>query len=182
MKTIRNILGWVGSFGIAFVLAFLIGIFVVQPYQVSGSSMEPTLTDKERIYVSKLSHTFSYLPGYGDIVIVDSRVERKRSWTDEIMENPLSQLFYSNNDEHTFLVKRVIGRPGDTIEIKDQSLYRNGEKLEEPYIKETMNISSSMKWIVPENHIFVMGDNRNHSLDSREIGFIPLDHVMGKKF
>lgn len=164
---------------IALVLALLISIFVFQPYKVEGHSMDPTLHDQERLYVSKLPHTFSSVPDYGDIVVIDSRVDRPRSLKDDVLEFPLFQLFKS--PQQVFYVKRVIGQPGDVIEIKDGQVYRNDVALKEPYIKEPMNNTPDRKWVVPDNNIFVMGDNRNNSNDSRYIGFIPLDHDMGKK-
>ncbi|MEW9699275.1 signal peptidase I [Paenibacillus sp. SI8] len=181
MSLLKKVWSWISSIGIAFIITLFAGIFIVQPFKVEGHSMDPTLYDKERVYVSKLPHTFSYLPNYGDIVIIDSRIDRKRTFMDDVVEYPLFQLVMNNTDE-VFFVKRVIGKPGDVLEFKDQKVYRNGEPLNEPYIKETMNDFSNKKWVVPENHIFVMGDNRNYSKDSRTIGFIPLDHVMGKKF
>lgn len=171
---------WVGTIAISFVLAMIVGIFLIQPYKVDGHSMDPTLHDGERVFVSKLPHTFSYYPKYGDIVIIDSRVDRHRSFMDDVMDNPLFQLV-KNTTKHVFYVKRVVGKPGDVLELKDHEVYRNGEKLDEPYVKEAMEESEETSWVVPDGHIFVMGDNRNHSEDSRAIGFIPLDHVMGKK-
>lgn len=141
--------------------------------------MDPTLHDKERVYVSKLLHTFSYLPNYGDIVIIDSRIDRARTFKDDVLEYPLFQLM-TTTAEHNFFVKRVIGKPGDILEFKDHKVFRNGEELNEPYIKELMDYESDKKWVVPDNHIFVMGDNRNNSKDSRMIGYVPLDHIMGK--
>lgn len=179
MKIIKNIWSWVNSFGIAFALALFISIFIIQPYKVEGHSMDPTLHDQERLFVSKLPHTFSLIPEYGDIVIIDSRVDRNRSFKDDILEFPMFQKLLGTTD-NIFYVKRVIGKPGDVLEFKDHKVYRNDVALNEPYIKETMNFHSNKKWIVPENHIFVMGDNRNNSNDSRSIGFIPLDHNMGK--
>ncbi|OPA76850.1 signal peptidase I [Paenibacillus selenitireducens] len=183
MKTLKKIISWVSTFGVGFVLALIIGIFVIQPYKVDGHSMDPTLNDQQRIYVSKLSHSFSYLPKYGDIVVIDSRVERSRDFKDDLVEHPLLQLIMKGSlyGDHTFYVKRVLGKPGDVLEFKEHRVYRNGVALEEPYIKEAMNYVSDSKWIVPEKHIFVMGDNRNNSRDSRDIGYIPLDHVMGIK-
>ncbi|MFC4600916.1 signal peptidase I [Cohnella hongkongensis] len=180
MKLFRKIRGWIGSLAIAYVLSLLIGIFVLQPYRVDGHSMDPTLRDSQRMFVSKLSHTFSYMPDYGDIVVIDSRVSRDRSFMDDILENPLIQLL-TGDEDRVYYVKRVIGKPGDVLEIKDGSVYRNGERLEEPYIKEEMSAYSGGSWKVPDGHVFVMGDNRNHSDDSRSIGAIPLNHVLGKK-
>jgi len=177
VKLIRN---WIIPYGLAVVLAFAFSLFVMQPYKVDGHSMDPTLNDNQRIYVSKLSHTFAYLPDHGDIVIIDSRVDRKRTLMDSVSEFPLLQWF-DPSEEHIFFVKRVIGKPGDRIEIKEGSVYRNGERLAEPYVKEPMLDSGSREWVVPDGHVFVLGDNRNNSLDSRAIGYIPLDHVMGAK-
>ncbi len=176
---IREIVGWIRSIGFAVIFALVLGIFVFQPYKVDGHSMDPTLQDQQRIYVSKLSHTFSYLPNYGDIVVIDSRVDRNRSWVDDVTNHPLVGLLIGTGEDHSMYVKRVIGKPGDVLEFKDNKVYRNGTALDEPYIKETMDYVSDGKITVPANHIFVMGDNRNHSTDSREIGFIPVDHIMG---
>ncbi|MFD3449994.1 signal peptidase I [Microbacteriaceae bacterium 4G12] len=180
-KLIKGIWSWVSSFIIAFVLAFITSVFLIQPYKVEGHSMDPTLQDKERIMVSKLSHTFSYEPSYGDIVILDSRVDRKRTIKDDFSENPLYQMFAPQGDSSFLFVKRIIGKPGDVIELKNQKVYRNGEELQEPYIKEQMIVRAEGKWTVPKNYVFVMGDNRNNSRDSREIGCVPVDHILGKK-
>lgn len=181
MKLVKEIGSWVGSIAIAFVLSLIVSIFIFQPSKVLGHSMEPTLSDTQRIYISKLSHTFSSLPDYGDIVIIDSRVDRERSFKDDIIESPIVSLITGYNNERIFYVKRVIGKPGDVLEFKHHKVYRNGEALDEPYLNETMLYATKEKRVVPEGHIFVMGDNRNHSTDSRDIGYIPLDHVIGKK-
>lgn len=176
----KEVWEWTRSLAIAILLTLLVGIFVIQPTKVEGHSMDPTLQDDQRIFVSKLSHTFRYEPDYGDIVIIDSRVDRKRSLMDDVMEHPIIALFRGEVD-NTKYVKRVIGKPGDVLEFKDHQVYRNGVALEEPYLNEKMNFTSDEKWVVPDGHIFVMGDNRNNSRDSRDIGFIPLDHVLGIK-
>jgi signal peptidase I len=181
MNLLKQIWSWTRSLGIAVVLVLFVGIFIFQPYKVDGHSMDPSLQDKERIYVSKLNHTFSYLPNFGDIVIIDSRVLRERTFKDDLMENSLWQLINGNSGDHTFYIKRVIGLPGDTLQFKEHKVFRNGVALQENYINETMDYVSEEILTVPDKHIFVMGDNRNHSNDSRAIGFIPLDHVIGKK-
>jgi signal peptidase I len=180
MNILKQFWSWIRSLGIAIVLVLFIGIFVFQPYKVAGHSMDPSLQDKERIYVSKLNHTFSYLPNYGDIVIIDSRVNRVRTFKDDVLDNSLFQLFIGSSNQ-TFYVKRVIGLPGDSLQFKDHHVIRNGATLQESYIKEPMDYISDTIITVPDNHIYVMGDNRNNSNDSRAIGFIPLDHVIGKK-
>ncbi|MFS0558647.1 signal peptidase I [Brevibacillus sp. 179-C9.3 HS] len=181
LKKVKVIWGWTKTLGVSISLAMFVNIFVLQPFKVNGQSMEPTLQNEERIYVSKLSHTFSYLPEYNDIVVVDSRVDRDRTVKDDILENPLLMLAMGKSDTKTFWVKRVIGRPGDVLEFKNETVYRNGEALNEPYIKEKMINLPDSKIVIPQNHVFVMGDNRNNSDDSRDIGVIPLDHIMGKK-
>jgi signal peptidase I len=180
MQIWKKVWSWVSPIGIAFVLTLIIGIFIVQPYKVDGHSMDPTLYDKERIYVSKLPHTFSSIPDYGDIVIIDSRIDRARSLWDDVREHPLLQLF-TRDSSHIFYVKRLIGKPGDVIEILNNKVYRNGSLLDEPYLQEAMINQANSKWIIGTNHIFIMGDNRNNSSDSRVIGSIPLDHIIGKK-
>lgn len=179
MKVLKVVVSYVPAFAIAFVLSMIIGIFVFQPYKVDGQSMEPTLEDKQRVYASKLARTFSHMPAYGDIVIIDSRVNRERSFMDNIVEHPLIQLINGSVDDRTFYIKRVIGKSGDVIEIKNQQVYRNGEALVEPYIKEKMYPAPDQKWVIPDNSVFVMGDNRNNSDDSRVLGPIPFDHIMG---
>lgn len=181
MKLRKEIMSWVQSIAVAFVLALLISTFIIQPTKVLGHSMEPTLSDSKRIFIQKVSHTFSLPPDYGDIVVIDSRVNRNRTLKDEFFDNPFFNLFTGNGNKEIYYIKRVIGKAGDVLEFKDHHVIRNGKVLDEPYIKETMLFTSEEKWKVPAGHIFVMGDNRNHSTDSREIGYIPLDHVIGKK-
>lgn len=88
-------------------------------------------------------------------------------------------LFKKGNPDHTIWVKRVIGKAGDTLEFHDHAVYRNGIKLEEPYVNGEMEFSIPGSYTVPEGTVFVMGDNRNHSSDSRFIGPVPVDHVLG---
>lgn len=171
---------WLRSIVAAFVLTLIIGMFAFQPTKVLGHSMDPTLHDEQRIYVSKMSHTFRYEPDYGDIVIIDSRVDRPRRWTDDVLEHPLFKWMRGDRSDSMY-VKRIIGKPGDSIELKPDGVYRNGERLDEPYTKEAMKYAGERQWTVPESSVFVMGDNRNNSRDSREIGFVPLDHVLGIK-
>lgn len=174
----KEIGGWGFSIALGFVLSMIIGIFIIQPYKVDGHSMEPTLNDNQRIYAWKFAHVLEKLPAYGDIVIIDSRVDRSRTFWDDVKEHPIIT-WLSGEEADIFYVKRVIGLPGDTIEVKDGQVFRNGEPLQEPYIKERMDAGAAQVWQVPDQHVFVMGDNRNNSNDSRNIGPVPLDHVMG---
>ncbi|MGA8944055.1 MAG: signal peptidase I [Thermoactinomyces sp.] len=179
MKIIKNILIWLSSIPIGIIVAILVSTFVFHPTKVLGKSMEPTIKPNKHIYVSKLEHTFSYQPRYGDIVIIDSRIHHPRTVMDDFLNSPVIRLFLKDQP-HYLWIKRVIGLPSDVIEIKNNQLYRNGKLLKEDYIKEKMN-TPDLKIKIPDGKIFVLGDNRNQSLDSRQIGCIPLDHVIGVK-
>jgi signal peptidase I len=185
MKVFREVMSWGIYILAAFGIALVINVFLFQPTMVKGQSMEPTLQDKDRVFLSKLSHTFRTEPDYGDIVVIDSRVERPRSLKDEGMEILKNNLVFSwlakkDSADEIYWIKRVIGKPGDVLEFKGNQVIRNGIVLEEPYIKEAMRSQAERTVRIPEGYVFVMGDNRNHSNDSRNIGSIPLDHVIGK--
>lgn len=161
------------------VITLMLNTFVFQTYTVEGESMNPTLQNQEILYTSKLNYWFTSLPRYNDIVIIDSHTDQKRTFADDIKSTNLIELFIEPQTKF-LIVKRVVGKSGDTVEIKGHNVYRNGKQLTEPYIKEMMNLSMEQKWKVPKNHVFVMGDNRNDSKDSRVIGCIPIDHVLAK--
>ncbi|MCX7884178.1 MAG: signal peptidase I [Caloramator sp.] len=184
MKIVKEIFSWACHLSIAFVVALLINIFIFQPTLVQGQSMEPTLHNEDKVLISKLLSTFDIEPSYGDIVIIDSRVGRPRTIKDDIADifkyNMVTALFSKKPQDEIFWIKRVIGKPGDVLEFKNGKVIRNGSVLEETYINETMRYSTDKKVVVPEGHVFVMGDNRNHSSDSRVIGSVPFDHIVGK--
>lgn len=180
----HEICEWGYAIIIALAIAMVIHIFVVQPTRVSGESMENTLHNGDFLAVSKWSHVMREVPNYGDIVIIDSRVHRERTWKDDLAEPMMNYLaiFSKDAQTHDMWVKRVIGRPGDTLEFKDGYVWRNGEKLEEDYTKEPgkLEYQRSTKVVIPEGYVFCMGDNRNHSSDSRFIGPVPVSNVLGK--
>jgi signal peptidase I len=149
-------LEWVVAILAAVVIALGIRGFLFAPYQVHGQSMEPTLKGDELLIVNKWIYYVSE-PHYGDIVIFHTPEERD-------------------------FIKRVIGLPGDHIVIKDNKVYRNGKPLNEPYINGRMNsdIGQYRDVVVPPNHLFVMGDNRNNSKDSRMLGPISMKAVVGR--
>ena len=146
---------WIQSAVIAIVLAFIIKMFLFDFVMVQGSSMFPTLVEGDRLIVNKIGYTIGE-PDYGDIVI----------------------LSYSDSVEY---VKRVIGKGGDTIAIKDMVVYRNGEPLSEDYIN-TEAYEDFSEVTVPIGTYFVMGDNRANSSDSRyaSLGFVERDAIDGK--
>ncbi|WP_058301478.1 signal peptidase I [Gorillibacterium timonense] len=178
---LSRVSSWLWSLGIAFVLSLLISTFIIQPTKVLGQSMEPTLRDHSRILIAKWGHSLGETPKYGDIVIIDSRIDRKRGLHDDLLEYPLFQWMSGASGRDIFWVKRVVGKAGDVLEIRNNQVYRNGEPLDEPYLKEKMTTSGIQIITVPDGCIYVMGDNRNHSKDSRFLGAVPIGHVIGKK-
>lgn len=172
---------WLQTIVIAAAIALTINVFAFQPTKVMGQSMEPTFRDGQRIYLAKTPRTLGTMPAYGDVVVIDSRVSRTRQFSDDLAEpiKNIVTLLKGDTPPGYMYVKRVIGLPGDTLEFRNGKVYRNGTPLAEDYVKEPMRYSSPGKVTVPANYVFVMGDNRNNSNDSRFIGSIPADHILG---
>lgn len=153
---------WLVSIIVAVALAFCIRTFLGEPYKVEGSSMYPSLVNQERLVVDKLSY-FLRNPERGEIVV-----------------------FRYPKDESRDFIKRVIAVSGDTVEMRNGKVYVNGTRLNEKYIylddPKGPNISDYRKSVVPKDAIFVLGDNRNNSKDSRfsDVGFVPLRLVKGR--
>ena len=132
-----------------------VGINIISArIRVDGASMEPTLVSGEYVIVSKLSYRFG-TPQRGDIIV-----------------------FHFPRDPKEEYIKRVIGLPGDEVEVRHGSVYVNGQLLDETYLKVTTNYNGT--WMVPEGQLFVLGDNRNNSSDSHDWGTVPMDYVVGK--
>ncbi|MDQ7026158.1 MAG: signal peptidase I [Anaerolineae bacterium] len=125
---------------------------------VDGSSMLPTFVDGERLIVSRVNYMVT-TPQRGDVIVFNT---------------------VSAGESDIMLIKRVIGEPGDTIEWRDHQLYVNGQWVEEDYIRETCTSCPNETWVLASDEYFVMGDNRNHSRDSRSFGPVPIDHVVGR--
>jgi signal peptidase I len=175
----------------ALVLSILVRTFLIQAFYVPSASMENTLQRNDRIVVSKISTELSGINRTDVVVFHDPG-----NWLGENFPNPYDNPIgralqfvgilpaNSGND----LVKRVVGVAGDQIECCDANgaLLLNGKPLSEPYLVEgTMSNQITFKVLVPENHIFVMGDNRSNSEDSRyhldlNSGMVPLEEVIGR--
>ena len=173
-KARKAVFEWIQMIALSVILAIFINLFIVQPVRVEGESMKPTLQDNDFVIVSRIGKTLNLDLKYGDIVVIDRRIDRKRSILDDIRDLGI----FNRMENRNLLINRVIGLPGDTIEIREGSLFRNGELLEEPYLLE-QNMYGQASYQVPEDHVFVLGDNRNNSMDSRVIGFIPIDNIKG---
>ena len=176
-KVLREIRGWTFSILGAIVIVSVVNSKVFAKVQVKQRSMENTLQDSQHLIVDKLSYNFSY-PKKGDIIIF---LEGEEKGT--IIEDTINsvRLITGKGNSQKRLVKRVIGEPGDEINIKDGYVYVNGEKLDEPYVKgETNNGEFKLPIKVLENQLFVLGDNREASIDSRKFGLINYNQVEGK--
>ncbi|HBN82871.1 MAG TPA: signal peptidase I [Clostridiales bacterium] len=184
MKIIKGIFEWIFHIVFCVAIALAIVLFVIQFTYVDGHSMEPTLDDQDRILISKVQKTLGIQPDRGDIVVLDSRIDQSRNIKDLFLDyfkyNTIAYKVTGKKPEPVYLVKRVIGKEGDVLEFKDGQLLINGQPVNEPYIKEPMEWFPNRLIVVPEGHVFVMGDNRNESYDSRSMGFIPLSHIIGQ--
>lgn len=141
---LSEIFSYVKIFAAAIIIAYITTHFIIINAQVPTGSMKNTIMEGDRLIGFRLSYTFSK-PERGDIVI-----------------------FKYPDDETQIYVKRIIGIPGDIVQIINGKVYVNNEELEEDYLREPMNITTKQEtYVVPEGHYFMMGDNRNNSLDSR---------------
>jgi signal peptidase I len=164
----------------AFVLALLIKTFLVQAFYIPSGSMEPTLMPGDRVLVLKVPYYFGE-PDRGDIVVFedpDPAGAPDRGIVGGFFHWMFEGLGVQRPDNEDF-IKRVIGTPGDTVWARDGQVYVNGEPVDEPYL--TQPTDDFRKQHVPEGQLFVMGDNRGNSLDSRfTLGTVPIDKVIGK--
>ncbi len=164
----------------ALVVAVLIKTFVVQPFYIPSGSMIPTLEIDDRVMVSKLQYRFGD-PERGDVVVFENpyAVEEDRSWPEAALDAVLEALGIrtSINDD---LIKRVIATGGERLEIHDNTVFVDGVALSEPYLAPGAVMPDQPPRTVPEGHVFVMGDNRGSSSDSRVFGPVPVDDVIGK--
>lgn len=151
------------DFVFALMIAALVVVFVVQPVKVEGTSMLPRLHDGERIFVNKLIYYDEY------------------SWAPKIDRGDIV-VFWFPDDPSKSYIKRVVGLPGDTIEMREGTVRVNGTQLDEQYLDPRFNASprSQAPVYVRPNYYFVMGDNRDNSSDSRSWGLVPKKYIYGK--
>lgn len=183
----REILSWVICIVSAFVIALLIKYFIFTPTLVRQGSMTPTILDGERVLINRLVRTFNMEIKRGDIVTLEKPSseagETQIAKYDTIRGLKNKFVYYVLELTKTSYIKRVIGLPGEHVYIANGEVYINDEKLDEPYLTEGLETPRRGVFYdvqVPEGCIFVMGDNRTGSLDSREFGCIPLDKVEGR--
>ncbi|MBQ8171590.1 MAG: signal peptidase I [Oscillospiraceae bacterium] len=167
-KPFADAYDWVASLVFAVLFMLLLNLFVFRSITVDGESMMNTLLDKDRVIATNLFYT----PSRGDIVVIQA--DRLRPTVNSLYGEPI--------------IKRVIAVEGDTIrfDFENGIVYLNGEAIKEDYILEPTlrpeNRVSGTDYVVPEGYVFVMGDNRNNSTDSRDfrVGMVDTDLIMGK--
>lgn len=147
---------------IALILALLIRVFVAEPRYIPSDSMLPTLEVGDRLVVEKLSYRFRP-PAFGEVVVFD----------------PPKQLQIQGYTKDQAFIKRIIGQPGQTVQVKNSTVYINQQPLREPYTAAPPNYTLPPV-IVPDDEFFVMGDNRNNSNDSHVWGFLPRQNIIGR--
>ncbi|RDW19468.1 signal peptidase I [Oceanobacillus arenosus] len=160
---------WIKALLIALGLALVIRMFLFTPIIVDGPSMEPTLHDRDQMIVNMFTYRF-WEPERFDIIV-----------------------FHANSEKD--FIKRIIGLPGEHVEMKDDVLYINGEEVAEPFLQDQKEQLASNEVltndftlenlpgefeVIPDGYVLVLGDNRRNSTDSRIIGVIPMDQVVGK--
>ena len=195
-KIIKEIGGWIICIVIAVILALLIKYFILTPTVVKQESMYPTLEENQRLILNRLGRTFKQMPKRGDIITFEAPTVTYRTEEDTDISNPVA--IYEDEERNIFgnfsynvleigktsYIKRVIGLPGDHVQIKNAKVYINEVGLEEDYLQPGIITDDAegifYDIIVPENTVFAMGDNRNSSVDCRAFGCIPLERIEGK--
>jgi signal peptidase I len=151
---------FIQSVVITVLLAFLLRVFVVQPFVVDGSSMEPNFHNNEYIIIDKLSYRF-HNPKRGDVIVLHPPVA--------VAEN---------------YIKRIIGLPGETVSVENGDVFINGQKIDEPYLGDENHKTTPFNMSGPvtlgPNDYYVMGDNREHSSDSRDWGILNRSEIEGR--
>lgn len=195
-EKMKNIIEWIICILLAFVLALVIKHFLFTPTVVQQVSMNPTLKHNDRLLLNRWDITINKEMKRGEIITFEAPSKKNITLEEIDLNNPVA--IYNNNVHGAFssflyyvleiskesYIKRIIGLPGEHIFIsQDGDVYVNDHKLEEEYLPEglqTERTGEFYDFIVPENYLFVMGDNRAHSDDSRRFGCIPINKVEGK--
>lgn len=182
-----ELISWIQIIVSAAVIAFVLNTFIIANSEVPTGSMENTIMTGSRVIGSRLNYHFTD-PKRGDVVIF------VYGWKCPVCQNtfegekleicPVCESEIGRRGKTVYYVKRVIGLPGDTVDIIDDQVYLNGSDtpLEEPYLAEEMNQNETFHFEVPENSYFMMGDNRNYSLDARywQNHYINRDKIIAK--
>jgi signal peptidase I len=153
----RELRSWTRDLAVALGLAIVVMIFLYQPVKVEGTSMNPLLSDQERIFINKFVYHFEPIER-GDVIVFWYPLDRSKSF-----------------------IKRVVGLPGETVEIRDGHVYINGQELADQYVPGGyLDGSTYAPHRIPADGYFVMGDHRDSSNDSRVFGPVPRQFIYGK--
>ena len=193
---LKDIFEWIYCIIIAVILALLVRYYVGTPTIVRQTSMVPTFQPNNRLILNRLYRTCKTQPKRGDIITFEAPSVSYLNGEVADLNNPVA--IYDNEPEGIFskffyyvvefnktsYIKRVIGLPGEHIQIKDGKVYINGEQLKEEYLADDVitdaNNGQFIDLVVPEGTVFAMGDNRENSGDSRKFGCIPYEKIEGK--
>jgi signal peptidase I len=164
----------------ALIVAVVIKTFVIQPFYIPSGSMIPTLEIDDRVMVSKVNDVFGEIER-GEILVFENpyRVDEEESVPEAVVRSVLEALGIRTS-AYDDLVKRVIALGGEEIEIRDNQLFIDGVALDEPYLQPGSMMPDFGPQVIPEGHLFMMGDNRNSSSDGRVFGPIPVEDVIGE--
>lgn len=194
-EKVKEILEWVYCIIIAVVLALLFRYFIGTPTIVKQVSMNPTLVQDQRLWLNRWGRTTKKMPKRGDIITFEAPSKTTYSYGEIDQSNPVAK--YEKEPKglwHKFTyyvlelgkdsyIKRTIALPGEHVEIKDGKVFINGEELKEDYLPSGLVTDVGVgfdDFVVPENCVFAMGDNRSHSTDCRAFGCIPLEKIESK--
>lgn len=195
LDIIKEIIEWIVCILIALVVAILFRYFVGTPTIVQQPSMYPTLKQDQRLLLNRWVRTIKKMPNRGDIITFESPSELVLS-EEELSQSVIARYenkpnsifkkfsYYILEINKTSYIKRVVGLPSDHVVIKDGKVFINDNELDEDYLQDGIVTDNGkgncIDLIVPENTVFVMGDNRAQSADSRRFGCIPLENIEGK--
>ena len=195
---VKEIMEWVYCIVIAVVLALLVRYFIGTPTIVQQPSMWPTLKEGQRLILNRTIRISHAMPKRGDIVTFEAPSKVNVTSIEAERENPVAEYKHNINGIFTKFryyvlelgkdsyIKRVIGLPGEHVKIEEGKVYINGEELQEDYLAEGVETRANYPdeyftdFIVPENCVFAMGDNRRQSTDCRKFGCIPLEKIESK--
>lgn len=189
----KEILEWVYCILIAVVIVIVIKTFIGVPTVVKQESMYPTLKQNERLWLNRWRATTNKMPERGRIITFEAPTQSYIDQNHYDPNNPVAKYEYKPDSliskfaynileiGKTSYIKRVIGLPGDHVQIKDGAVYINGKKIEENYLNDSVKTESCggvfTDVVVPENTVYVLGDNRPGSKDSRFFGCVPLERI-----
>lgn len=194
---IKNILEWINCIIIAIILALLFRYYIGTPTIVRMSSMYPTLIENQRLLLNRWTRTTKKIPSRGDIITFEKPSKTNYNAEEIDKANPIAKyeneptglwskfIYYVLEIGKDSYIKRVIALPGEHVVIKDGKVYINNEELQENYLQE--NVKTEIRreigfndFVVPENCVFAMGDNRDGSMDCRDFGCIPIEKIESK--